>query len=174
MRPLAADPDLRSLLLDTASALYEAHWSIRALVCTCIYLCGGVGEPRDIHAEQGIIGLVLFGLAPPAMLDRLYDWHPVHAELVEQLRASVCPYDSLLAGALRIPRPLKRALIALADTLDAREASAAMLRLEALQRQRRALAATLRALRELRSLGGDQATARAHLADAIRQLEAES
>lgn len=183
--------DARSLLRDTVHALYEAQHGIRVLALACVYLCGGTGEPRDLVAERQAIAYLACGLLSIEEVCDL-DWPPEHEGLVAAIGADAAARflagpsrwlehvammsfrgpDGRLACRGESPRRRQRALVQAVLRLDAAApAERILLRLRALQRQRRALAATVRAVRALRSTECDHGAARAHLDDAIRMLE---
>lgn len=164
---------LQHLLLDALEELQAARAAQALLVGVIASLCAGAPLPRDVPLERTVIAHVLLGALPASAIGRLYDWHPLHAPLVQQMRALQSPSAALASGELLVrPLCLTRALRGTVERLSIEDGPmAAVVRLEALQRQRRALAAALRAMRELRSLAGDQEAARAHLLDAIRALD---
>lgn len=161
------------LLLDALEELHAARAAQALFAGVIASLCAGAPAPRDVPLERTVIAHVLIGSLLSSAIDRLYDWHPLHAPLVARLRELISPHDALQSGELLVrPLCLTRALRGTVERLSTEDSPmAAVLRLETLQRQRRALAAALRAMRELRSLGGNQDAARAHLLDAIRALE---
>ena len=176
------EPDPSALLLDCLHALYEAQHGQRMLALACVYLAGGLGddEPRDLALERSAIGYLLCGWIEPGELAGM-DWATRHKPLVDAIASFDVVSDpaGLEEVALRSYKALRarpvavlRALASTIKRLDEADApEMIVLRLHALQRQRRALAATVRAVRELRSIAGDHGAACSHLADAIRLLE---
>jgi hypothetical protein len=182
MTALAHEPvtsDFRSTLCEAIYALYEAHHGLGVLALASCYLAGGLGEPRDLACERTAIAYFMCDWIEPHELAGL-DWAPRHARLVDALlsmdRSSPALIEELTLRTYRElrarPLNLARALAGAIRGLDkADEPELVLLRLHALQRQRRALAAVLGAVRELRSSEGNHDAVHAHLADAMRQLE---
>jgi len=169
---------LRDLVRDAATELEIARINQAFLVeVLTLFLPLSAPAPRNEELERIAIVYLLLGVLTAEDVEDLYDWHRLHAPLVEELRALPDVGAAVLGGF--VPGP-PEVLCALNDTYrwlphgtpraERLHALSVVERLRALQRQRRALGATTRALKALGAEGGET-RAEHHLHDALQALE---
>lgn len=177
-RPAVSDREahLERLLFDALEALAHAKAGqtlFAAMLARAFDSSAPV--PRDEELERMALAHLLVGTLAPSDIAELYDWHPLHLPLIERIRTEPDVTDAFLSRrfVLRphaVHRALNRTIRTLPDPTPREHGLAVVVRLEALQLQRRALGSVLRALRELRALEGDHGLALVHLESAVREL----
>lgn len=169
---------LRELVRDAATEIEIAKINQAFLVeLLSRFLPLSAPAPRNEELERVAIVYLLLGVLSAADVEDLYDWHRLHLPLVEELRALQDIGAAVLAGF--VPRPpevlraLNRTYLWLPHNTPRAERMHALSvvdRLRGLQRQRRALGATIRALKALEVEGGE-ARAEDQLHEALQALE---
>lgn len=180
------------LVAELAEALREQISANGFLLMLVHFLCGAAGEEtlRDLDAEETAIAYLLCGIlsaADVAAVEWAEQYRPI-AEAIEIERWNESAADCFERGpvawisrvAQRACSQLETSPFVLARTLgdairrlpDADPAEVVVGRLIALAQQRLALAAAVRAVRELRLPSGDPRVAAVHLREAVHALEA--
>lgn len=166
----------RAALLEAIEGFYEAQLVVRMLHRITLYLTGTDDrEPRDGDTEVRLIGHILLGHINAADVAHI-DWTSRYRVVVDAI-ATVGTSAIEVAGraAITLGCDANNLAITLACIMNATpmrgDPTPLVLRLEALQKQRRCLRFLIEAIREIKSLTCNHSAVRESIADALRALE---